>query len=1469
MPTFDENIRAAVQQNERLTFERVLRAAAETMTPLERRWAYKRTDHGVTVYTMEDQINSYLVAYGEMHERKLIKAFERIDVRRFADFARNGISIVDWGCGQGLATLVFLDWLAKNRITRDRIKAVRLLEMSDIARNRAWRITSTRLRDSNGALVRQIPWRAGEPLTCEMFSLPDGVPMVHLFSNILDVAAIDLKNVANVVEDMKTRGRSIVLSVSPCNEGTYRLNVFWQMLGKPRLFAWFNEYLSLADTKYTNNCKRCTGFGLGYELERVEVPVLNRFEGISIYHVFDLGGDSDATFNSRPKAWGHYRYSSPGNADSYLFDANKVKPIHAVLNNMVARGNPSRAGIGLEKWLSEELGLTREQEGGYGSICYGLVDEDRMRPILKSVRERIDPSHARPTFTDDERRYERLIITPILVSRVQHAILRGIMTGQVRPVNGVVKVLAVENDIPCAKVALAELEEMFDKIVSLATEEFAVEKYRFEVRTCRPEDVAMCRGQRFDVLLDVSFYLRATENDCLERLHGYYSFGARVETARPQSACECFQLISGRNIVYKPVVRRKKDGTYEALPAADNLCYFLKNIFRKRGFRPGQLPILNRALQDKSVIGLLPTGGGKSLTYQLAGMMQPSVVMVVDPLRSLMKDQYDGLIKAGITATTYINSMQSSSARNKSLHFLEEGKVKFVFVSPERLTMPSFRRELEAMYSNGIYYAYGVIDEVHCVSEWGHDFRFTYLHLGRNLHRFVRRKPSVPSVEREDEVVPLFGLTATASFDVLSDVERELSGAGAYELDADSVIRYENTNRFELQYRVIKIEPPGANVPCDAVERCESDFEEAKTLLAESPQNSARQALKRTRQTYLNQARRNLKKFYATAKEIELADVLRRQQADFEQLLAETNLQRMRERFYDREAIDQSSAVGQEIARANIVANADTSAWTLRDYSMAALVFCPYKGFRLRSDGSPKPPTPLSVESAWGKLKEEFNGVDIAFFTGSTDDHDPRHDALVMENQDRFIANNAAVMVATTAFGMGIDKPNIRSVIEMNHPKSLEALVQEAGRAGRDRKMALATILFSGNPKVDYDVVDFFHKQSFIGRKKEETRIQWLMGEIGMQRDEDGISNTQNRRINGFLESLMGLAVGECMFVTLPYQRTAYARDTTDNEGDGSDDDVDDIRIKEQEIYDKLVYRMCCIGLVQDVECIYDRPGDSPRDLRLKLVHLEDGGYYKWLERFLLRYFNQKRVDKELAKARAENGNTEIEKCLNYLEGFVYDNIQRKRQLAMEEVNEFCREGCRDLKDGETWLDVNEDLKDFIYYYFNSKYARTGYETQDEKPYSLLDDTESGKKYDRSLVEKYMRVVDADFNDGASKDNIKHLLGAVRHITRGASEESKPVLYILHAFCLCYLGFNGNKDLIEQAIRYLGVEGVGAMIDVVNETPADAWRYFEKLQAEFAKRVDLDKDALDGIFSAARVSVHVNKVRSLLNQDVK
>ena len=183
-------------------------------------------------------------------------------------------------------------------------------------------------------------------------------------------------------------------------------------------------------------------------------------------------------------------------------------------------------------------------------------------------------------------------------------------------------------------------------------------------------------------------------------------------------------LYTTERIKYKPLVEKDTQGNYHNIEdVCGHLRYFLNLIFRKEDFRPGQLPILSRALQLKSVIGLLPTGGGKSLTYQLAAMLQPGVTLVVDPLKGLMKDQYDGLKKTGIDCISFINGDVVGEERTKREQALTGSQTQIMFLSPERLSIHRFRDVLRSMRESDVYFAYGVIDEVHCVSEWGHDFR--------------------------------------------------------------------------------------------------------------------------------------------------------------------------------------------------------------------------------------------------------------------------------------------------------------------------------------------------------------------------------------------------------------------------------------------------------------------------------------------------------------------------------------------------------------------------------------------------------------------------------------------------------------------------------------------------------------------------------------------------------------------------
>jgi len=485
------------------------------------------------------------------------------------------------------------------------------------------------------------------------------------------------------------------------------------------------------------------------------------------------------------------------------------------------------------------------------------------------------------------------------------------------------------------------------------------------------------------------------------------------------------------------------------------LTFFLQNIFRKKEFRSGQLPILNRALQGKSVIGLLPTGGGKSLTYQLASMLQAGVTIVIDPIKSLMQDQYDNLIKNGIDCCNFINSKLSREEKSIATNQITESKMIFSFVSPERLQIEDFRVSLKEMYNNKVYFSYCVIDEVHCVSEWGHDFRTSYLSLGKNAIEFCKTK--------NKKFIPIFGLTATASFDVLSDVERELSGNGLTDIDTDAIVRFENTNRVELQYQIINV-----NVKFEREENFKPKLKDGQIItLPVQPIKS------------------NIKDATAIEKQKELQrilDVIPSSISKFNEQ-SEKILDWTKDRFST-----------EETTYRNIrIENFDCENFFNDTNSNGGIIFCPHrtwlfgvtdkfkceeylddvfddKGNLIHKKGTEV----VDANNKKVKILPEKRravadciikeNIEVGIFMGNSDEDEcigKEIEAESFENQRKFINNEQNLMVATKAFGMGIDKTNVRFTIHFNIPSSIESFVQEAGRAGRDRKIALSTILFN------------------------------------------------------------------------------------------------------------------------------------------------------------------------------------------------------------------------------------------------------------------------------------------------------------------------------------------------------------------------------------------------------------------------
>ncbi|MDJ0557006.1 MAG: DNA helicase RecQ, partial [Microcoleaceae cyanobacterium MO_207.B10] len=335
----------------------------------------------------------------------------------------------------------------------------------------------------------------------------------------------------------------------------------------------------------------------------------------------------------------------------------------------------------------------------------------------------------------------------------------------------------------------------------------------------------------------------------------------------------------------------------------------LKNYFGYDSFRPGQKQIIQTALQGKDMLIVMPTGGGKSLCFQLPALLKPGLTIVVSPLISLMQDQVESLRNNGIAATFLNSTLNLTETRRRETDIIQE-KIKLLYVAPERLLSEKFLSFLELINAQQGISTFA-IDEAHCVSEWGHDFRPEYRQL-----QILRDSYSN---------VPIMALTATATKRVRADIIAQLNLQKPF-------IHIASFFRSNLYYEV-------------------------------------------------------------------------RQKTNAKNTFAET-LQIIRD------------TGGSGIVYCNSRKKVDEIAYKLRQNHVSAL---PY--------------------------------------------HAKLDDAERTMNQTKFIRDDVDVIVATVAFGMGINKPDVRFVIHYDLPKNIEGYYQETGRSGRDGEPAKCILFFSYGDK--------------------------------------------------------------------------------------------------------------------------------------------------------------------------------------------------------------------------------------------------------------------------------------------------------------------------------------------------------------------------------------------------------------------
>lgn len=1342
----------------------------------EHPWKYcdekgRTLEHGTAILETEELCSAYMAAYGRMHWHKLCFA---LDKGKFPYHElHNGVELFDWGCGQGIGSIAVIESLRKEGLLSC-LKKITLEEPSDIARARAVLHIKQVLDSDSDAEIEQyseyLPSDYSTENTIRSIAIEQPCA-IHVFSNILDIETVSLRGVSRLITS--SGKKHIVLCIGPANLNESRINTFKNYFKDNNIHV-FTDY---RETKFgvhqNGTIYGCLIKSFTFSLTSAE-RVLHEYKCFAPIQLFACYAEAIPDSKRRNIKEGAFEVMAP-------FDMTIRKglnPVFALVSNLISRGIPTYASGYINKSLS----------------CHE-----------KTERE----------------------ISLKTIARIQKTIVEAMITGRLSIQSEEWKILIIEDSTDVAEIAVKDFVEMYSNLIAMTElydDMLLPHMSVLKASSTKADDI-------FDLIIDVSVEKYAdSEHVVFSRYKAKNDCYFIVRSSR--SIYETRILYTTERIKYKSFVEKESSGKYiENEAVASHLRYFLRLIFRKDDFRPGQLPILNRALSLKSVIGLLPTGGGKSLTYQLAAMLQPGVTLVVDPLKGLMKDQYDILLDTGIDCISYINSdiTRNKEEANRREQALTGSQIQIMFLSPERLSIHRFREVLRSMRESGVYFSYGVIDEVHCVSEWGHDFRLAYLHLGRNLYNYVLPK----KIKGADNHISLFGLTATASFDVLADVERELSGSNSYSLEDAATIRYENTNRLELQYNIFKVDASMASKVWEV-----GDIKE-KVL------------------------------FYA------IQDSTRR----IQEIQTEENIKYIKERFIDRENISDKEMVSG-INSVELSTDIDEDWYCKGPTNMAGIVFC------LRASEN----TNLSVSSV-ARMIRSCNIHNFSTYKGGDD----------TQCQEDFLNGKTHLMVATKAFGMGIDKSNVRLTFHLNYPGSLESFVQEAGRAGRDKKMALATIMYSPEKfwnknartnewneySADYINNKFFYDNNFLGEEFELYVMELLMNGLPLQisnEEIEGINKTIFRKSTGILQYLNKFPKGTTLTYYISYNEddnvldkyneclvekqmplfiTPRARCWKNKRGFNYIHDFGSTDYKDA--IQKAIYRMCVIGLIDDFTEDY-----SKRKFRITTICQDNSHYYEYLSSYYRKYYSEDRVESMIEEVkRMSKSEGCIMACLKHLTSFIYKSIADKRARGILDMEQFCNMAITSNKD---WIETNEDLKDFIYYYFNSKYAREGFVTYDaslkkEIPFSLKDDTNTDFHLESEttsfeLVKKYMRVVDSDIvNNDAQKDNVKHLQGAVRLIRR-AAVEMNPVLNLLNIFCILFLGLQENEMLEEEicndyegVIEYYTSKG---NLEILDE--------YVDLLISHAAIDESRKDYLQKLSTYIQLKKHLNNLKTIVNK---
>ena len=571
-------------------------------------------------------------------------------------------------------------------------------------------------------------------------------------------------------------------------------------------------------------------------------------------------------------------------------------------------------------------------------------------------------------------------------------------------------------------------------------------------------------------------------------------------------------------------------------PNKAHMEYFLDYIFRKQGFLEGQWECIDRTLRGLDSIVLLPTGGGKSIAFQLSALLRPGCCIVVDPIIALIEDQIDNLGRVGIDRCLEISSQVERTARDVSQVMMQQGHYFFVYVAPERFQMDEFRHALRALVTNAPI-SLVAVDEAHCVSEWGHDFRTAYLNLSRNAREYCK-SPA------DDSPPPIIALTGTASRMVLKDIQRDLDIAG----DFDAVITPQSFDRRELNFL-----SEMAKKSSETIDLLRGIMESLPKRFRLSPSDFFRRIRSGTYSGIVFTSTVNGPKGTA-----ELANRLRR----------------------------------------DIPAK-------IEHYS-----------------GRP----PLGVASGtWNDTKRAVS--------------------------KRFKHDDTQLLVATNAYGMGIDKPNVRYTVHFGLPGSIEAFYQEAGRAGRDRENAFCGIVFSDD--------DQYRSQHLLNETTSIQVIEQTLKDIPIHQQDDVL-----QALWFHTQSFKGIdkEAGHLVELVSKLDRIGAGGRQVIGWNSKDRDNANDI--------EKALHRLVILGIVSDYTKDYSKTQFNIDFGRVTHADIAEN-IRKYVKEYQTRLANN--LQDDLLRLSGQPIRDFTVRAGKRLIGFVYDHVEKSRRRALSEMLEAAR----------------------------------------------------------------------------------------------------------------------------------------------------------------------------------------------------